>query len=54
MTTLPFTDWMGSTTTATHRGFRRSKDCSSEQEQGQLAEDREGATILYDDAPAVY
>src|SRR3954469_7762671 len=27
MTTLPFTDWIGSTTTATARGVNCSKDC---------------------------
>jgi hypothetical protein len=27
MTTLPLTDWMGSTTTATERELRDSKDC---------------------------
>lgn len=27
MTTLPLTDWMGSTTTATARGVNCSKDC---------------------------
>ena len=27
MTTLPFTDWIGSTTTATARGVSCSKDC---------------------------
>ncbi|KAH3659427.1 hypothetical protein OGATHE_006311 [Ogataea polymorpha] len=27
ITTLPFTDWIGSITTATERGFNCSKDC---------------------------
>jgi len=27
ITTLPFTDWIGSTTTATERELRDSKDC---------------------------